>query len=181
MLDLKKTPLLLLASLLLMSAEVGAEETGEPTAAPLPDRAARPWSMSYHSHWFLIGGLRAAHRLEDGLTEFSGLFGTAVVTGCAIQAPQCVQAGAVNLGVRRYFSRGRFAAYSGLNIFYLVNGFRYATGPTPMLDLNLGMQWQSRGGFVLGGGYSFLVHPSDSSDRALGLAGWITTEIGYAF
>ena len=170
------TPLLGVVVLTALSLALPASASEEVNSG-LAARTAGSWSMTYHSHWFLIGGLRVAYRL-DPQTGLNGLLGQAVVTGCGIQAPRCIQAPALNLGVRRYLTSGSWAPYLGLNLNYLTEGLRFSDHPM-LSDLNAGVQAESEGGFIFGTGMSLLSYLDDR--QAVGHAVWFHTEIGHAF
>ena len=144
-------------------------------------RLEKPYTVSYHSHWFLIGGVRLAKRIRDGLTEVNAFAGQSVITGCGIQAPKCEQGIAINAGARRYFFDTPFTIYAGANMHYIHDGIRGTDGPTGLLDLSLGINHQTAGHFNWGLGYSFFA--LDDGDDAFEpvVRGWILSELGYSF
>ena len=62
-----------------------------------PIRLIKPITVTYHSHWFLLGGLRLAYRPSDALNEYNVLIGQSVLEGCAIQATECERGWATNV------------------------------------------------------------------------------------
>ena len=142
-----------------------------------PVRGAESWSVTYHSHLLLISGLRIAYRLDPDY-EVSGLVGQAVLTGCGVQAPECIQAPALNAGIRRYLTTGTWAPYAGLNIHYLTEGLRFSDHAL-LSDVNVGIQAESEGGFIFGAGLNLLSYPTE--ERVLGHATWFHSEIGCSF
>jgi hypothetical protein len=166
----------------LLSAHMSyATETSPPPGEQAPIRLEKPLTISYHSHWLLIGGLRGAYRIGSAQTEINALVGTSVVTGCGIQAPKCEQGVAFNVGARRYFSESAFSAYGGANVHGIVEGIRGTAGPTAVVDLSLGFNHQTEGHFNWGLGYSALLFDGSAAGFNLSYGGWILSEFGYSF
>jgi len=156
--------------------------TAEPHApSEIAGRLAKPFTISYHSHWLLLGGLRVAYRVIDGRTEFNALVGSAVVTGCGIQAEKCEQAGAFNLGVRRYLTDTPLTGYLGFNLHGVREGMRFVDGAAGFVDFSIGFNHQASGGFSWGFGYSAFLFDDDGDAFSPAYAGWILSEFGYAF
>tara|TARA_Y100001934_G_scaffold209415_1_gene247773 strand:- start:395 stop:922 length:528 start_codon:yes stop_codon:yes gene_type:complete len=144
-------------------------------------RLQQSLGISYRSNWFLLGGLRLSKRLGDARNEVAAQWGSAVVTGCGIQAPECVQGAAYTLGVRRYFRTGLFSPYAGSNLHYLVDGFRRRQMESLIVDADLGFHWQTLGGWAYGFGWTVFFYDRPGSDFSPATQGWLNTEIGWAF
>ena len=147
----------------------------------IPVRLKRPFTVSYHSHWVLLGGVRASYRLFDAKNELNAFYGNAIVSGCGPQAPRCAQEPAINLGVRRYFSDSSFTGYVGTNLHWMFGGMRFYGDATPMLDASLGFNHQTDGHFNWGLGYSVFIFDEESEGLSIGYNGWILSELGYTF
>ena len=102
-----------------------------------------------------FGGLRLAHRVFDAQTEINPLLGQAVITGCSIQTPTCLQGWAFNIEIRRYLTKSKSSPYVGLNLHRHTKGIRWSSGPSLLADLSLGFNYQTSGSFNRGLGYSF--------------------------
>ena len=176
--DLRCCVCLVTGLMLLFSSTVTAEPAPPPETAR---RLAKPFTISYHSHWLLLGGLRVAYRVLDGRTELNALVGSAVVTGCGIQAEKCEQAGALNVGVRRYLTDTPLTGYLGFNVHGVREGMRFVEGAAAFVDFSVGFNHQTSGGFSWGLGYSafFFNGGGDAFDPSYN--GWILSELGYAF
>jgi len=146
-----------------------------------PIRLLKPLSVSYHSHWFLIGGGRVAYRMGDAFTEINAFVGQSVVQGCGIQAPKCEQGPALNVGYRRYFSESAFSAYAGTNIHWIFDGIRGTGGPLPLLDASVGFNHQTADRFHWGLGYSLFTYDEPGGGLELEYGGWILSELGWSF
>ena len=146
-----------------------------------PIRLIKPITVTYHSHWFLLGGLRLAYRPSDALNEYNVLIGQSVLEGCAIQATECEQGWATNIGYRRYLNGWPFTVYGGANLHWLFEGVRGSTGQRPMLDLSIGFNHQTSGRFNWGMGYSFLTLDDDRRGLNMRYGGWFLTEFGASF
>ncbi len=146
-----------------------------------PVRLKRPFTVSYHSHWLLLGGIRAAYRPFDAKTEINGFYGNAIVSGCGPQAPKCAQEPAVNIGIRRYLSESSVAGYVGANIHWMFGGMRFYGDSTPMIDASLGFNHQTEGNLNWGLGYSIFIFDEESEGLSAAYNGWILSEFGYTF
>lgn len=89
---------LLLLPAVAQAENLQAEGGDSATRGAEARRLQHSLGISYRSNWFLLGGLRLSKRLGGARNEVAAQWGRAVVTGCGIQAPQCVQGGAYTLG-----------------------------------------------------------------------------------
>ncbi len=160
---------------------IGRANAQSSSSEPLSVRLQKPYTISYHSHWFLLGGLRVARRIVDAQTDVNVLFGQSVITGCGIQAPKCEQGFIMNVGLRRYLFDTPFTIYTGTNIHYVHEGIRGTDGPTGLLDVSLGFNHQTSGRFNWGLGYSFFALNDGNDSFDLAIRGWILSELGYSF
>ena len=156
-----------------------AEPPPETTEASV--RQDDPWSLTLYSNWFLLTGLRLGHRVLDDRTEVSGMWTSASIQGCGIQAPECETGAVFSLGGRRYLTSTRFTAYAGVYLHYLNRGIRFTRRRSLVPDANLGLHWQFWSGFTMGAGYTFFVFDRDREGFNLGQQGWLHTEIGASF
>ena len=168
----------MIIALTLSTGVIYASPAGESTA---PARLEKPLTLSYHSHWFLIGGGRAAYRLGDAYTEVNAFIGQSVVQGCGIQAPKCVQGPAFNVGYRRYLSDSAFSLYAGSNLHWIVDGIRGTDGPVVLVDASLGFNHQTRDRFNWGLGYSLFAFDENGGGFDVEYGGWILSELGWSF
>ncbi len=106
--------------------------------------------------------------------------GSATVTGCGIQASKCESGLDLNVGARRYLTATRLTGYVGLNIHYLSEGIRFIDHSAAMIDGNLGLHWQTWGGFAMGMGYTHFVY-YDQKRSKIAQQGWLSVEIGVSF
>lgn len=158
-----------------------ANESASQSAETIPIRMKKRFTVSYHSHWFLIGGLRGAYRISNARTEVNAMVGSSVVTGCGIQAPKCEQGAAFNVGIRRYASPSAFSVYGGINLHGLLKGMRGTDRPLALVDVSLGFNHQTSGSFNWGLGYSGFIFDGDKSGFDPKYARWILSEFGYSF
>ncbi|MEE2758230.1 MAG: hypothetical protein VYA30_16340 [Myxococcota bacterium] len=172
---------IVLPAIFLTGNPVGISHAQSDSAEPVPARLQKPYTISYHSHWFLLGGLRVARRIVDSQTDVNILVGQSVVTGCGIQAPKCEQGFAMNAGLRRYLFDSPFTIYAGANIHYIHEGIRGTDGPTGLLDMSLGINHQTSGRFNWGIGYSFFALNDSNDGFEPAIRGWILSELGYSF
>jgi hypothetical protein len=146
-----------------------------------PIRLKKPITVSYHSHWLLLGGVRVGYRPINATTEFNAFAGTAVTNGCGPQTKECIEEPAMNLGIRHYFSESGFAAYVGTNVHWLVKGIRFFQATTPMMDFSFGFNHQTQDHFTWGLGYSMFIFDAESSGLSPDTQGWMLSEFGYSF
>ena len=158
---------------------VSSEEAANPKERVAP-RLKRLWTANYHSHWFLLGGLKISRRLVDAQTAVSAFVGQSVVSGCGVQAADCDQEIALNAGLRRYLSEAAFSFYTGMNLHWSPRGSREISGAT-FIDLSLGFNHQNAGSFNWGLGYSFFIYDGDPEGINLSYQGWLLSEFGWSF
>ena len=144
-------------------------------------RTAKPFTLSYHSHWFLLGGVRAGYRLWDDYTEVTGQLSQSIVSGCGIQAPECETGVGLSFGIRRYVTETPFTGYIELNAHYFFDGIRFMDESGLATEINGGINHLSESGFIIGVGYGFFFFNDDPNGFSIGNQGWFLTEIGFAF
>ncbi|MEE2786548.1 MAG: hypothetical protein VX589_04350 [Myxococcota bacterium] len=167
--------------LLMPLVVLAAARAGTQPKSDSSPRSTRPFTVAYHSHWFLLGGVRASYRLLDNYMEVAGQIAQSVTTGCAIQAPKCETSVGFATGIRRYLTNTPFTGYLGLNVHYLADGLRFIDEPGFALDASAGVQHQSAGGFVIGIGYSYFFFDGPGAGTDVDVQGWVCSELGYAF
>ena len=173
--------LCLLTILLSLNGPALSKVINEGARLSVPVRLKKPITVSYHSHWFLLGSLRLAYRPINATTDFNVSYASAVTNGCGPQTTECIEKPALNLGIRHYVSESAFAAYVGSNVHWLFEGIRFFKSSTPMVDLSVGFNHQTQGNFNWGLGYSMFVFDAESAGLSLVTQGWILSELGYSF